>query len=338
MATHASEPPRTPRTPKRSFYGLKQRLGDAGIHGGLVERLVPSWWTKDDRADLLPEFEFTVARILSMPIEKVRDPKEPLAIPLSAASLRAPKSTTPDEMKAAIHIATKVAGAVVRNLSPGYPSFTPLPSARELRDEMVEPPTFRTLLGALWEKWGVPVISVESLPAPKFKALACWTEGRPVIVIGKQDAEHPAALTNLAHEVGHVACGHVAEGMAVVEDDSDSEDSTPMEREAWAYYRELLFGNAGPGVLPLARYEVSETTVQLVVRETSISYRIDQGTLVYHWANSHRTPEHYRLRRKLLQSLGVQQGAQNEIRQLTSRFVSTEDCSEFDAALIGLCI
>ena len=48
----------------------------------------PDWWSEkcDQDLNLLPDFEFMVARFLKMPLSEVRDPAVPLRIPELGAS------------------------------------------------------------------------------------------------------------------------------------------------------------------------------------------------------------------------------------------------------------
>lgn len=68
----------------RCFGSLMERLEKLGFDEAFVRiALLPDWWSEDcDRnPNLLPDFEFKVARFLQMPLAEVRDPAIPLRIP-----------------------------------------------------------------------------------------------------------------------------------------------------------------------------------------------------------------------------------------------------------------
>ena len=68
----------------RCFGSLMERMEKAGFDEAFVRRaILPDWWSEecDRNADLLPDFEFKVARFLRMPLAEVRDPAVALRIP-----------------------------------------------------------------------------------------------------------------------------------------------------------------------------------------------------------------------------------------------------------------
>jgi len=79
--------------------------------------------------------------------------------------------------------------------------------------------------------------------------MVTFVEGRPVIVLMKQEAHPDWMLFILAHEVGHIACGHLepVDGAAVV--DEHVEDGAGIvdaqEDDANAFAADLLVGDHG---------------------------------------------------------------------------------------------
>lgn len=68
----------------RSFASLMARMVALGYPESFVRlAILPDWWSADCDADpqLLPDFEFKVARFLQQPLAEVRDPDVPLRFP-----------------------------------------------------------------------------------------------------------------------------------------------------------------------------------------------------------------------------------------------------------------
>lgn len=336
MASSAAQ-----KAPKRTYTSLASRLKQIGFESKFVHcTLVPEWWDKDAKKELLSDFEFEVARFLRMPIEDVRNPEVALRIPDSNACLRSPKDTDKDSLRPAIYAATTIANAVVRNLKSSFPRYVPLPiSPEEFRSQMGGTCTLELLMTRLWMH-GVPVVSIRELPNHKFKALATWAIDRPVIVIGKQDGMEPATLINLAHEVGHVAMGHISEGNAIVEGDDSKEDTdSPQEKEAWAYSTQLTTGVWRMNWTDFQVFNEDKDYVQAVAQRIGNEHRIDPSLVIHLWAISSSNPQSaFGTRKYLLKVLNKFEGAQDQIRNWTKAALNLEDLSESDETLLRACL
>lgn len=123
--------------------------------------------------------------------------------------------------------------------------------ARDLRGSILANKRFiefQDLLGLCWGV-GIPVIYLRVFPlsAKRMCAMSINFENRFAIMLAK-DSEYPAPISfYLAHELGHIALGHVQHGGAFV-DLSDSLSSREIkdseEREADRYAMELLTGSS----------------------------------------------------------------------------------------------
>jgi hypothetical protein len=113
------------------------------------------------------------------------------------------------------------------------------------------------LLAACWSN-GVPVVYMPSLPVTKSKmdGMVTFCGGRPVILITKKTSAPAWMLFVLAHEIGHIALGHLdkCEGGAIVDEKVSEEDcdSDDQEKAANAYALEVLTGG-GKGTIRLTR-------------------------------------------------------------------------------------
>lgn len=130
-------------------------------------------------------------------------------------------------------------------------------SANELRrDLLARERPYVELLDLLALSWGlgIPVVQLRVFPWPqkRMSAMSISVGERPVILLGR-DAMYPAPIAfYLAHELGHIALGHVAGDRLIV----DLGDETPTimegdeeEQRADEFALELLTGNPRPTVL-----------------------------------------------------------------------------------------
>ncbi|MCO6418353.1 ImmA/IrrE family metallo-endopeptidase [Siccirubricoccus sp. KC 17139] len=177
--------------------------------------------------------------------------------PLPQALFKVRKATTAREVVAARGFATAVARLVAQAASalprkvPADPS-----SLRELAVAVAEGRgwvDFAALVEASWQL-GIPVIYLPELPVSGRKpdGLVTFVAGRPVVVLLKNQRLAEWMVFVLAHELGHVALGHLGttEGAAVVDEKVSLAAEEPVvpgnepednqEREANAYASHVL--------------------------------------------------------------------------------------------------
>ena len=102
---------------------------------------------------------------------------------------------------------------------------------------------------------GIPVVHIANWP-PKCKrmaALVASVEGRPVIVLSENHKPTAWLLFHVAHELGHVVCGHVSASEVLVDTEVDKESKDHEEVQANRFAVELLTGNANTRVQAAGR-------------------------------------------------------------------------------------
>lgn len=98
-----------------------------------------------------------------------------------------------------------------------------------------------TLQGLLDWTWDTGVVVLPLARAPEFYAAAWFVGQRPVVVLKDSRAFAAYWLFDLAHELGHLALGHVAErGIVDVGDPKNPDLADAQEAEANAYALALL--------------------------------------------------------------------------------------------------
>jgi len=143
---------------------------------------------------------------------------------LPEARFKAVSGTTPDEMKAARSVATAVARLVARATASAWKGG--LPDAAGFRKQLIGRAgrkwvDFEFLADAAWSA-GIPVVFMPQPPVSgkKMDGMATFVEGRPVIILCRNQKLSDWMLFVLAHELGHVARGHLPmdDGAAVMDE------------------------------------------------------------------------------------------------------------------------
>jgi hypothetical protein len=144
-------------------------------------------------------------------------------------------------------------GRLLMRATESGPGLVGLP-AEELRSLLLDGSTAVELVGLLAACWstGIPVahLRVSPLANKSMHAMVVGNAGRHAILLSR-DASYPAITAfTLAHEIGHVALGHVREADIIVdaEDPARGAEGDEEERAADRYALEVLMGSAEPAI------------------------------------------------------------------------------------------
>jgi len=227
-------------TPMRGLY---QKLDSAGIPASFAKRMLPSWWADEIAAEPagLQQAQMYLARAFNIELQSLADSA---SAPRFRSSLRKYKLTK-NVSEEAVSIGANYVTGVARLALQAFPqpqSAAPVKPA-DLRTAILKtnrcvdlPALVEWCLGA-----NIPVLHIEQVPGKKMTGLVVRDNGRYAIVLSKKG--HPAHLLfHLAHEIGHVAKGHLAADGFVVDEKIDSQNRDADEQEADAYAVCLLNG------------------------------------------------------------------------------------------------
>ena len=204
---------------------LRGELADLGIDWRSLRLTVPDWADVAFNSESgVLELRTFIARSIGLRVGAdgrltVRD--------LPPACFKTSAATSVEQVNAARVVATACARMIARELEQPYTEFPS--SAAALRDEILRTRKrpwidLKGLLSICWAH-GVPAIYLPTLPVTgrKMDGMVTYAAGRPVIVITKKVPHPDWLLFVLAHEIGHLAKGHLAqsEGEAIVDDTVD---------------------------------------------------------------------------------------------------------------------
>ncbi len=231
---------------------IYERLREIGLDRPFVQRRVlPDWW--DDAEANEPGCraiaEIAVARYLHCSVGDVRAPAVPLSLPtLPAVRLKKQSSTPREKTLGTLHTACEALRSVCEALD-GQPDGQALPAAPVLRREILASHNVVDLAGLLALCWGrgIAVMRLDDRPAnsARISGMAAVHDGRPCIVLGSSRKSPPWLAFHLAHELGHIALGHVGTDGSIVADTDEQADIADADEIAADEFAMHLLGGDG---------------------------------------------------------------------------------------------
>lgn len=266
----------------------------------------------------------------------VSDSVAPLMAPAyPTAKLRRVRDIDRDRLGPAIHVGIQVAGAVIRNLRVRDLKQPGLPEDGVLWRKELSPdgsaPRLPDLTGALW-KAGIPVVTLEHLPAPSFQGMACVAEGRPVILLGYKHDEPGRVAFVIAHEAGHIAAHDCAPGEPVVDEEDEISDDTNIEKRADEYATKVLVGSLDVPQVSVEFRDFKELAQRAMGLEQDRG--VDASSIIFAWAR--RTGD-YVTASMAVKAIYRHVGARRQLAQAFKQHVDVEGSSETDRGLLWLC-
>lgn len=211
-------------------HELRRRLGKAGVPDDLVARLEHQVEEHDRLGAASRGFAWLVDDLaLGVPQEA----DLPLRV-LFKSTKRQAQRTTP--LVRLAHTVARIAASVV------YPSSAaPVPAdPAELRASALDEEGQVTLSSLLAWSWNSAIPVLPLVGRGGFAASVWNVEERPVAVLKRGNAEAAYWLFDLAHELGHVACGHLVGAGLVDVTPPLGQAADEQERDANAWALDLL--------------------------------------------------------------------------------------------------
>lgn len=250
---------------KRDF---RKEVVDAGLAWNSFKEILPDWSdTAFESMSGVLELKTFLSRNAGL---RFGTDGKLVAKELPAACFKTNKATSAEQVVAARSLATACARLVSKATYTSFSHFSD--SADDLRQSILRSTnescwvTLPLLLDACWSR-GIPVLYLPTLPVAgrKMDGMVTYTEGRPAIILTKKVPHPDWLLFLLAHEMGHIACGHLpeGEGEAVVDEtvdvgDSETRDQQELEANHFATHllapdgREVTIGGRLPNAVQLA--------------------------------------------------------------------------------------
>ncbi|NJK35290.1 MAG: ImmA/IrrE family metallo-endopeptidase [Oscillatoriales cyanobacterium SM2_2_1] len=241
------------------FTDFYQRLNDVGFGSKQSVRrdLLPDWWCDEfeQRPGAIIEASAYVSRRTGITFEALMESGRSLALAEGSKLCYKLRQGTEESSLAIARALGEQVAKLVAYACPTELQSVEGVSAGTIRTEILSSGcadscgvTLKNLLRFCWQR-GVPVVHLSNLPSgngkKKFDGMVGKFNARPVIAIGS-GRQSPAWLAFiLAHELGHIVAGHVAEGTSIVDENINPEDGEDeQELVADRFAVELIYGRA----------------------------------------------------------------------------------------------
>lgn len=261
-----------------------------GLSKSHVKVLLPEWWSEEieETADGASELAMIVSRRFNLDLHDLLIGKATYRQENFGIAYKHAASTNQQSLNPATQIAKALALAVLDGMkspSSALPA-TAIEIERCIRDESVSSiPDLESIAAYCWKK-GIPVIPMAHLPIGlrKMDGAAMNIMGRPVIIISRNTTSKSWLSFILAHELGHIVLGHVADGAAIVDVRLTQEatqladtDADNQEEQANQFALMLLGGNLVPEEISRWSPRLSSTEIALKSLEFQEAHRFPAG-------------------------------------------------------------
>ncbi len=277
---------------KKIYEGLK----GVGLTRAQVRKLLPDWWSPDaeKHSDGVAELCLLIGRRLSLDVRalmngEIRQKGNSLSV---AYKHRA--DATVQSLWASTNIATSLAQAVVAAMPQHYVQISGSPfdlagRAKEIGQGII---SLGSLVDTCWAM-GIPVIPIPNLPVGirKMDGAVIRVGDRPAIIVSKKKSSRAWLAFIVAHEIGHIGCGHLNRDGTIV-DVSLQEQSTyevesssdAAEREADDFALSLLGGEMVEREIRAWPEWVSPADLAVRACEVAPEFGVESGHLILRYA------------------------------------------------------
>ncbi|PYD25369.1 hypothetical protein ALQ93_03157 [Pseudomonas syringae pv. pisi] len=257
-----------------NIQSIYSALTTHGLPKKHLARIMPEWWSAEVEASPggAQRAKIYLAKALSLQIRPFSEEPPRIAFDLPTEKrFKLSAKTSPEDVSVAVALARSASRIALNSMSRAYQA--PPNSAAQIREHILSTGApwvgLPQILDACWSN-GIPVLHLASplLGKKKMDGIAMSIKGRPSIVLSNV-RKNGFLLFHLAHELGHIALGHLTENGAIVDDEitkgESDEGRNPQEIEADRFAIELLTGNADTRLtLPRRVYapQLAETAVR----------------------------------------------------------------------------
>lgn len=235
------------------IQSIYSALHSQGLTKRNLASLMPEWWSPEIEATpgAAQRAKLYLAKALSLQIRAFSENPPRVAFDLPVEKrFKLSSRTSESDVAVAVALAKSASRIALGSMDNDY---SPLPkSAAQIRSQILASGApwvgLTQLLDLCWSS-GIPVLHLASplLGKKKMDGIAMSIKGRPSIVLSNV-RKQGFLLFHLAHELGHIALGHLSENGAIVDDEITKEEPeegrNSQEIEADRFAIELLTGNA----------------------------------------------------------------------------------------------
>lgn len=265
---------------------LYNQLSTVGIVKSFAKKVLPEWW--DDEIALsasgLQQAQLYFSRAFNLDIASLQASQTQPKFHVVERKFKLSRNVTDEQVSVGAHYVSAIAKLALQAMNQNTHNIPSDPS--QLRSIILERYSRVDLASLLsyCNEVSIPVLHIEKLPSKKMTGLAIRINGRFAIVLSKKG--HPAyQLFYLAHELGHIARGHLpSDGFIADANIGSSNQNDADEQEADAYAIRLLNGRA-------VKYTAQGTITSgkqlyTAAKAKSEQENVDVGHIILNFANT----------------------------------------------------
>lgn len=265
---------------------LYLHLKSAGIPKTFASKMLPNWWDDSIASSNsgLQQAQLYFSKVFNLDFASLVNQEMPPRFRQVVHKFKMNKDVEEAHVTASAHYATSMARLAL--LGTVQPYIAPPEHPNQLREQILSTSLCVDLPALLtWCKAaGIPVLHIEKLPGKKMTALAIRMNSRYAVVLSRKG--HPSELLfHLAHELGHIAKGHLSnDGFLADQQIGAGDRGDADEKEADAYAIRLLNGaevkyNTG------GRTVNSDQLYRAALRKSQ-SEKIDAGHIILNYGHA----------------------------------------------------
>lgn len=256
---------------------LRVRLTNLGLSDEAIHAAWPEWWSEDaDASDSArAELRFSLSRKLGLDPQSLLEDGQPRFLWSDIARFKHLTNECDSEKAALSSFGVAIGNLLASAAAPQTTKTVLGLPASKLRNAILNDVPFLGLLELISVCWsfGIPVIHLRISPLTRrrMSAMSVQIGVCPSILIGKDFLYPPTVAFYIAHELAHIALGHLrCKGFLVDFHRSDLADSStdPEERAADRYALELLTGSSQPLALGSTRGPSSRGLATSAIKST----------------------------------------------------------------------
>ncbi|MEX3691910.1 hypothetical protein AB3X91_09210 [Paraburkholderia sp. BR14263] len=267
-----------------------------GLSRAQVRALLPEWWSTEAEKspDGVAELCVLISRRVGLDLPALMHGEVRQGSAAGVVAYKHRANVAQHALQAATSIAASLARAVVaampRPYAGNFSSAAEVTSlARQVGKGLVG---LTSLIDACWQS-GIPVIPLPNLPVGirKMDGAVMRVNDRPAIIVSKKKSSRAWLAFIVAHEIGHIASGHLERADSIVdvslqehseyEAESTADD---QEQEADRFALSVFGGSAVERIVSTWSSWASPVELAVSAREAARDLGIESGHLILRYA------------------------------------------------------
>lgn len=267
-----------------TMSALFSRLESIGIPISFARRALPSWWSDEisDSPSGMQQAQLYLARAFNLDVKELTSTGV-IKFRSAQPKYKLSKGVAEADVLVSAQYATAMAKLALTGVE--KPQSAVLANPEELRKACLKygnSVDLKSLLGYCYDI-GLPVLHIENLPNLKMYGLVVRNANRYAIVISRKGYASEI-LFWLAHEIGHIACGHLQADGFVADEKINSATHDADERQADNFAIWLLNGRSNVQYSH-GRYALTAGKLAAAAVEKSKITQVDPGHIALNYAH-----------------------------------------------------